>query len=250
MLKWQPELIMNGLKFMCMKMEHLVFLDSVSFLPCPLCKLPVAFGLMASKSWYPHYFNTEENLDYVGPISDVFYYGANEMSEAERREFLACYEGQKEAVFDNRRVLEAYCQDDVTVLRQACRRFRKEFMQIRNIEVFVEAITIANACNKVLCKRFLKPDTIGLIPTGGYSGTVNYSKKALMWLVYREMMDGGGRKIMHVGNGREYRFPDPPNLVRTVSARRRGPCMNFSDVTTTVIYANPTVTSVRCEGTR
>jgi len=29
LLKWKPELIMNGLKIMCMKMEHLVFLDSV-----------------------------------------------------------------------------------------------------------------------------------------------------------------------------------------------------------------------------
>jgi len=48
LLKWRPELIMNGLKIMCMKMEHLVFLDSVSFLPCSLRKLPEAFGLTAS----------------------------------------------------------------------------------------------------------------------------------------------------------------------------------------------------------
>jgi len=57
-LKWKPELIMSGLKIMCMKIEHLVFLDSVSFLPCALRKLPEAYGLTASKSWYPHYFNT------------------------------------------------------------------------------------------------------------------------------------------------------------------------------------------------
>jgi len=49
MLKWKPEMIMNGLKIICMKMEHLVFLDSVSFLPCPLRKLHEAFGLMACK---------------------------------------------------------------------------------------------------------------------------------------------------------------------------------------------------------
>jgi len=40
MLKWKPELIMYGLMIMCMRMEHLVFLDSVSFLPCALRKLP------------------------------------------------------------------------------------------------------------------------------------------------------------------------------------------------------------------
>jgi len=247
MLKWKPELIMNGLKIMCMKMEHLVLVENVSFLPCPLRKLPEAFGLNASKSWYPHYFNTEENLDYVGPIPNVSYYGVNEMSEVERREFLVWYEGQKEAVFDNRRVLEAYSQNDVTDLRKTCRLFRREFMQIGIIEVFLEAITIASVCSKVLRKRFFKPDTIRLIPTGGYSGNVNYSKKALMWLVY---MGGGGRKILHWRNGREYRLPEPPSLMWMVSARRRGPCTSFSDVTTMIIHANPTVTSVRSEETR
>jgi hypothetical protein len=117
-----------------MKIEHLVFFDSVSFLPCPLRKLPQVFGLTARKSWYPH-LNTEENLNYVGPIPAVSYYGANEMGEAQRAEFLDCYEDQRESVFNNRLMLETYCQDDVTVLRQACRVFRREFMEIGNIDV-------------------------------------------------------------------------------------------------------------------
>jgi len=50
MMKWKPELIMNVLKIMCMRMEHLVFLDSESFLPCPLRKLSEAFGLKSNKS--------------------------------------------------------------------------------------------------------------------------------------------------------------------------------------------------------
>jgi len=33
---------MNGLKIMCMRMEHLVFFESVSFLPFPLRRLPEA----------------------------------------------------------------------------------------------------------------------------------------------------------------------------------------------------------------
>jgi hypothetical protein len=49
-------------------MEHLKFIDSICFLPFPLRKLSGAFGLTASKSWYPHYFNKAENLDYVGQI--------------------------------------------------------------------------------------------------------------------------------------------------------------------------------------
>jgi hypothetical protein len=79
-----------------------------------------------------HYFNTEENLDYVGPMHHISYYGVGEMSGGERKEFLAWYERHKSEPFDKRHVLEAYCQVDVTVLRQACRVLRREFLQIGN----------------------------------------------------------------------------------------------------------------------
>jgi len=60
------------------------------------------------------------------------------MGEEERRDFFACYERKKsEPIFDNRRVLETYCHVDVTVLREACRVFRREFIQIGNIEVYI-----------------------------------------------------------------------------------------------------------------
>ena len=62
-----------------MKMEHLVFLDCVSFIPCALRILPEAFGLRATKSCHPHCINTEDNLDYFGPMTDISYYGVDEM---------------------------------------------------------------------------------------------------------------------------------------------------------------------------
>ena len=76
------------------------------------------------------------------------------MSHSERSEFMTRYDSQKDTVFDNRRILEQYSQDDVTVLRQACQIFRREFIEIRNIEVFLEFFTITSACNRVLRKRF------------------------------------------------------------------------------------------------
>jgi len=132
------------------------------------------------------------------------------MREDERKEFLVWYESQRSETFDNRHVLKSYCQAEVTVLRQACPLFRREFMQIGHIDVFEESITIASACNKVLRKRFLKPDTIGLIPTGGYTCNNRYNKKALMWLLHME--DTDGVQIMHCRNGRKYRLPELPNF--------------------------------------
>jgi hypothetical protein len=88
--------------------------------------------------------------------------------------------------------------------------FRREFIRVENIEVFLESVTIAFACNEVLRKQFLKPDTIGLTPTGGYSGNVNYSKKAMMCFIYREQTNGC--QIMHGRNERKYRLLERHHL--------------------------------------
>jgi hypothetical protein len=105
--------------------------------------------------------------------------------------------------------------------------------------MFQESITIASACNKVLRKRFLKPDTIGLIPTGGYTSIIKQSKKALMWLVHRERTNGC--TIL-----REQRLPELPRLsvdgfcpeTRTVyefmGYYHGHTCQPFRDVTTAV----------------
>jgi len=189
-----------------MKMQHIHFLDSISYLPMPLRKLPEEFGLSTQKTWFPHYWNTKTNLHYMGPIPHIKYFGVDEMSEPERKDFLSWYNEQKDIVFDNRRVLEQYCQDDVTALRQACQIFRRDFIEIGNIEVFLEAVTIASACNKVLRKKFFKPETNGLLTSGGDSANNRYSKETLMWLLHMEQTDDC--QIQHARNGREFKTPE------------------------------------------
>jgi hypothetical protein len=122
---------------------------------------------------------------------------------------MAWYDKQNDKFFDNRRMLKQYIQDDVTVLRQACQIFRRDFMEIGNIEVFLEALTIASACNKMFRKKFLKSDPVGLLPPRGYSANNRYSKKALMWLLHMEQTDGC--QIRHARNGREYWLAELPH---------------------------------------
>ena len=75
----EPSTYITGLKIISMKMQHTHFLDSISYLPMPIRELPEAVGLSSKKSWFPHYSNTKANLDYVGPIPDIKYFGADEM---------------------------------------------------------------------------------------------------------------------------------------------------------------------------
>jgi hypothetical protein len=136
-------------------------------------------------------------------MPDIANFGADEMKVSERREFMTRNEERRDEVFDNRQVLEQYCQDDGSVLREACQILRRDFTEIGNIHVFLDRL-------RMLRKLFLKPFTIGLIPTGGYSCNKNYSKKALMWLLHMQQVDNC--HIMHARNGREYRLPELPNF--------------------------------------
>ena len=54
------------------------------------------------------------------------------------------------------------------ILRQASMKFRDDFIAGSDVDPLVQATTIASACNLDFRKNHLKPDTIGLIPPGGY----------------------------------------------------------------------------------
>ena len=109
--------------------------------------------------------------------------------------------------------------------------------------MILESVTIAVACNKVTRKRFLKPNTIGLNHSAGYTGNVNYNNEANMWFVYREQTDGS--TIMHDRKGGEYRTPELHRLSvdgfcsrkrnvdeSIVYLRHRHTCLTFRNVNT------------------
>ena len=84
----------------------------------------------------PTFFNTANNLDYVGPYPEPKYYGADFMSADDRDQDLAWHEEQKDKIFHNKQELLAYGIDDVSVLRQACCAFRNLFLKLVKMEPF------------------------------------------------------------------------------------------------------------------
>ena len=88
-----PKFIMDGTKILIMIVENLHFLRSLNYLAMSLNSMPKSFDLTCKKGYYPHFFNTANILDYVGPHTEPKFYGADFMSGDERGQFSAWFEG-------------------------------------------------------------------------------------------------------------------------------------------------------------
>ena len=149
------------------------------------------------------FFNRKENANYIGPMPDLQYYGVESMSVKERENFMRWYEGQRGEVFDMRKDIVTYCKSDVTILRRACAKFRKLFKDVTTVDIFRECVNIASGCMQTFRKNFLRPETIGLIPPGGYGASDKQSRSALLWLDF--VAKERNIKIQHTKNLKEHR---------------------------------------------
>ncbi|KAG5862844.1 hypothetical protein JTB14_020294 [Gonioctena quinquepunctata] len=108
------------------------------------------------------------------------------MKKDERKTFLEWYEKHKNEEFVVQRELVEYCIADVDILTNACLKFRDQILTTTNVCPFIEATTIASACNKVFRRNFLNSNSIGVIPKKGYRHSDKQSKIALQWLIREE----------------------------------------------------------------
>lgn len=109
----QPKVIPNGSKLMSIEVKSLNIriIDSFNFLPMSLAKLPATFGLIElKKGYFPHFFNTPENQDYIGPLPGPQFYNPDAMSTSERQKFYSWYEERKAEPFDFRKEMLEYCR--------------------------------------------------------------------------------------------------------------------------------------------
>ena len=206
-----PEIISQGSKNLSVTVAQckIKMIDSLSFLNNRLANLPKMFGLTElKKGYYPHLWNTKENEEKVlDVLPDIKYYNCESMKDDDRRSFLMWYEEHKHNRFDSKEELITYCRSDVDILRRCCTKFQKMFMGLtcgindEGIDPFKSCITIASACMKTYQRKFLKPNTIALIPLKGYGGRDKQSFKAMQWIKY--VSEKEGREIQHAENGGE-----------------------------------------------
>ncbi|XP_078684907.1 uncharacterized protein LOC144918222 [Branchiostoma floridae x Branchiostoma belcheri] len=204
-----PKGIFNGGKIMTLQVPRLKikFIDSFNFIQMALSKFPKTFGFEdISKGHFPHLFSSIENLGYKGPIPDIKYYDVDSMSPDKRAQCMAFHaEKVKEGyVFDFVSDMTKYCITDVLVLERGLLRFRDTFGSATcGINPIDKPLTIASACNLVFRTNFLKANTIGIVPTGGYRHYELQSKEALDWINFVAFRDS--LHIQHVNSGGEKR---------------------------------------------
>ena len=163
------------------------------------------------------------------------------MSGDERAQFLYWYEKQKDKILRNKEELLAYCMDDINVLKQACCAFRNLFLKQVKIDPFCEAMTISSICNKVFLTIFLKPNTAGIIPRGGYRTGDLQSIEPLQWFAY---IGQTRSNVTHDGNGREVHLSALHNLKVDGYCAETNEVFKYPGLFGTGVYVCPIDTSL------
>ena len=184
-----PDQIVNGAKILSLSINggDIVFKDTLCFLQMPLSAFPKAFGLTEQKKgFFPHFFNTPNHQDYVGPLPDKEYYDPKGMSVERAKEFHQWYDAHElDHVFDFQAELLAYCQSDVLLLKGACEVFCQEFQAISGFNPLERCITIASACNLFYRTKHMPKKKLASEPISGWHAQGKpHSLAALEWLTY------------------------------------------------------------------
>ena len=188
------------------------FIDSLNFIPMALARFPKTFGQdELCKGYFPHYFNKDENQDYVGPIPCQDDYGVSYMKPEAREKFMVWHQEQVDNnyVFDFQQEILKYCRSDVDILAKCCKLYREMFRKATDttndetgLDPFDSATTIAAYCMEVYRTKFLQKDTVALLPQHQILKR-KQSYEALQWLSYTAEKEG--IRMQHDRNGGEKR---------------------------------------------
>lgn len=183
-----PDVIMNGSKFMKIKVAHLKmkFIDSRNFIPIVLSKIPKAFILSdIAKGYFPYLFNKCENQKILlYRLPDITFYNPGDMVPENRYKFMGWYKEHKHDHFHFEEEIIKYCRSDVDILNRECLKFRSVFMQMtsgndeKGIDPFAHCITIALPSHLVFRKLFVEEQSTRV------STKEQQSVEAMQWIKY------------------------------------------------------------------
>ncbi|XP_026139311.1 uncharacterized protein LOC113115834 isoform X1 [Carassius auratus] len=181
------EVIMQGCKLLLMYDDAFAqrYIDSYSFFPFALAKMPAALDLTTTeKGYFPHLFNRVENENYVGPYPDKKFYNYENMSDKAQEKFDAWYSTVKGELFNFKKELYDYGVNDVVLLREGCMKYRTSFLQCTQLDPFAFT-TIASCAMGVFKTHYLSRNTLALTHNKAYiHQNKSYSSGSIQWLEY------------------------------------------------------------------
>jgi hypothetical protein len=155
----------NTIFYSITKRSKMRLIDSYKLIPIGLRKFPKTFCLKnVEKGYFPYRFYSPEHKFYVGPIPDIKYFEFDNMSEEEGKKGREWYREQEGKVYDINAECMKYCVDDVRVLKEGCREFRKWIIEVSDGDLDpLQEMTIAGVCMKLYRMKFMEPETIAVL---------------------------------------------------------------------------------------
>ena len=134
--------IRQGSRIMYMEFVkiHIRFVDSLHFFLEPLTNLSSTYTIDTLKGFFPHFFNTPGNRNYISKVPSEGMYGVRHMdADTYDKKFKPWY---KQVVAENqsdwgfRDAMVKYCRADVELLSKAVLSFREMFKDRLDIDPF------------------------------------------------------------------------------------------------------------------
>jgi len=165
---------------------------------------PHALFFFTTAGFFPHKFNTPDNQTYIGPIPNKDFFDYNKMPEPKKIEFDVWYSTKEmEGVYNLSEECDKYCLNDVLVLRECLKIKRRAFMDSFGIDCF-DLVTAPSAVCLGFQYKYLKSNTIGIVPAAGYGSSHNQSAKALEYIAQLEVDEGRTYQTCRSAAGEAY----------------------------------------------
>lgn len=180
----------------------------MNFIPFSLSNIGKLSGLVQKKGSFPHFFNTKNNIWYVGNLPAKKYYGVDSFkTDDEKKAFDEWYEQRKRTPYNHFQELHAYCANDTFMLTCAVVRFISLFYKISGVYPFLETITLSNLAFTIYRKLFMPVNKLSITPLNNYTLNSNSSRVSKKYLVYKNyyenvcsMKEGIAQTEIRVGN--------------------------------------------------
>lgn len=138
-------------KILCIDVNNVRFIDSLSFINAPLSALPKMFGFNElNKGFFPYRYpkpDTNEEIE----IPEIEYFEPNFMKPDVRKDFEQWYNDFKNSGRKWHWLTEIvkYCENNVEILAKAIQKYRQIYKETSGLDPITRNFTLASVCLEI-----------------------------------------------------------------------------------------------------